>query len=435
MAWTPLHAALGEPGGDLTFDLVLNACDVGATERADLDWKRDLPLTASSDQHEARRHQQLELAKDIAAMANSGGGMVVYGVAETRESGASAAERVVPVGDVDETTLRAIRQVAGNLVYPPVTRLELLPLHPTGAPQDGVLALLVPESPDTPHLVRPPKGADWFGVPYRHGPDTEWMVERQIASAYAAREAGYRRKTADFDARFQSFLDTLGGGTDVRWVVAMAVPDHLLTQPRDLTLSRANGIINRAWSSPLCASFGPKELTESSNTTRGLHRFTRVGRREIHRAQPAVARSRIEIHGDGTIAVAFTRDGALPGEGRQHTQVPVTDIESTALDFFALLWQTRSELGVQGDYAARVTVHPPTEIFRKPDSTLQGHLQPWDEQRVYGYVPIDGPILIGDGRETALGSLVALATDAVNQAGAAASLDADHLLTQLWLED
>jgi hypothetical protein len=73
------------------------------------------------------------------------------------------------------------------------------------------------------------------------------------------------------------------------------------------------------------------------------------------------------VHGDGAIAVVFTRDGAIPGEGHQSSQVPITDIESTVLDFLALLLGTRGTLKVAGDYTARLTVHPPTQIFRRPD--------------------------------------------------------------------
>ncbi len=106
--------------------------------------------------------------------------------------------------------------------------------------------LLVPDSADRPHLVHPSNGKDWFGAPYRHGPDTEWMVERQIASAYAERESGRLRRIEDFDTRFIEFTDSLARSTDLRWVVAFAVPDQPNSRPRVLTQSKANAIIERA---------------------------------------------------------------------------------------------------------------------------------------------------------------------------------------------
>lgn len=436
MPWTPLHAALGEATAELDFALIERACGRAIRENTGLDWKQVLPLTAGRDDQSARQHQQVELAKDVAAMANSGGGMIVYGVAEVRSAGTSAADHIQPVGAVDETTFRAIRQVAGTLVYPPVTGLQLLPLGPAGHPDDGVLVLLVPDSAEAPHLVHPSNGRDWFGAPYRHGPDTEWMVERQLATAYAARETGRRRRAEGFDARFDTFTSTLPGDSHVRWVVAQAVPEIPLLRPRELQLPTANGIINRAWASPLASRFGPRDLTRDVPTRRGLQRFTRQGHRTITAASGAVARGRVEVHGDGTVIAAFTRDGAIPGEGRQLGQVPIDDIEATGLDFFALLWQLSQELNVTSDYTARLTVHPPTQIFRRPDPTLADHLQPWDEEhRVYGYAPVDGPVLTGEGLEVALTSWVDIVSDAVNQTGTASNLEVNQLLTSLRLAD
>ena len=435
MPWTPLHAALGDTSPDLDLTLIERACESKVRERADLDWKERLPLTAIREDRESKQRQQQELAKDIAAMANSGGGMIVYGVAEVRQAGTSAADRIEPVGAVDEDTLRAVRQVAGNLVYPPVTGLDLFPLAPVEDPDAGVLVLLVPDSPEAPHLIHSSKNQDWFGAPYRHGPDTEWMVERQLSSAYAARETARRRRADDFDARFGAFTSVLEAGTDARWVVAMAVPEVPLSRPRDLQFSEARQIIDHAWSLSLTQGFGPRDLTASETTRRGLQRFIRVGRRDIQAAPGAVARARVEVHGDGTVAVAFTRDGALSSEGRQAGQVPVDDIESTAVELFQLLWAARNELRTSSDYTARLTVHPPTQIFRRPDPTESGRYQPWDEHRVYGYVPVEGPVLVSEGLESALESWVALVSDAVNQAGSACSLDVDQLLTRWWTKD
>lgn len=433
MPWTPLHAALGETVAALDFGLIERACEERVQERPDLDWKQQLPLTSSNENREAKHHQQLELAKDIAAMANSGGGMIVYGVAETRQSGTSAADHIEAVGPIDEGTFRTIRQVAGNLVYPPVTGLQLLQLTSADHPDNAVLAMLVPDSLETPHLVHPSKGRDWFGAPYRHGSDTQWMVERQLASAYAARETGRRRRAADFDARFEALTSVLCEDSLVRWVVALAVPDRPLPRPRHLQLAEAAGIIDRAWELRR-QSFGPGDLTVGEQTRRGLQRFFRTGRREITAARPAIARARVEVHGDGTVAVAFTRDGAIPGEGHQATQVPIDDIEATGLDFFALLWAVRTVLGISGDYTARLTMSPPTQIFRRPDPVLRGEYQRWDQQRVYGYLPVDGPVLTSEGLESALTSWVETVGDAVNQAGAPCTLDVARLLTAPWVE-
>ncbi|MEJ7742336.1 MAG: hypothetical protein WKF73_07210 [Nocardioidaceae bacterium] len=67
---------------------------------------------------------------------------------------------------------------------------------------------------------------------------------------------------------------------------------------------------------------GPRHLSRASDpgtslqgeqTRRGLQRFIRASRREIRDAYGAVARSRVEVHGDGSVSIAFTRDGGFPG--------------------------------------------------------------------------------------------------------------------------
>ena len=438
MPWTPLHASLGEATEALEFALIERACVEGVPERTDLDWKQQLPLTAPKSEPAAKQAQQSELAKDIAAMANSGGGMIVYGVKEAKGAGTSAAEAVVPVGVVDEDVTRDIRRVAGNLVYPPVVGLDLLPLAPEGRATDGVLVMLVPDSVDRPHLVHPTNGRDLFGGPYRHGPDTAWMVERQLAAAYSERETGRRRRVEEFQSRYDEFTWSLFHRDDLRWVVALAVPEQAHPRPRNLTQVRARRIIDRAWGSGLTSDLGPADLTGSAATERGLRRFIRNGSRTmgpLGGSDPIAppARARVEVHGDGAVAVAFTRAGAIPEAGWQQTHVTTSDIEATARDFLALLLSVRDALRMTGDYTARLTVHPATEIFRRPEG---GYILPWHEtDRVYGYRPVDGAIVGTAGRDALISSWVDLVSDAVNQAGAPCRLDATDLATTLWAEE
>ena len=77
---TPLHAALGLPGTDLTFAMLEDACREQVAESGQLDFKRDLPLPAGDAPAEQTRARAHSLAKDLVAMANSRGGMLVFGV-------------------------------------------------------------------------------------------------------------------------------------------------------------------------------------------------------------------------------------------------------------------------------------------------------------------------------------------------------------------
>jgi hypothetical protein len=144
-------------------------------------------------------------------------------------------------------------------------------------------------------------------------------------------------------------------------------------------------------------------------------------------------RARIEVHGDGSVAAAFTRDGYLsPDEPTKRGHVAIRDIEQTGLEFFALLWTAVRSLGVTGDYVARIGVVPPTSAFRRSDPQVLGAFVPFDgSHTVLGYRPVDGPILASGGLEGALRSWFDLVIDAVNQAGVASQLDPDEFLTAL----
>jgi hypothetical protein len=80
-------------------------------------------------------------------MANTRGGIIVYGVAGV--PGTNAASHVTSVGDRDEVTTQNIRRVVSNLIYPPVTGLAFHWLPATDN-DDQVLLLEVGRSVEAP---------------------------------------------------------------------------------------------------------------------------------------------------------------------------------------------------------------------------------------------------------------------------------------------
>lgn len=132
---TPLHLALGEDASPFDMGVLERAVASSIEESDDLDWKQVLP----------RKDANEEYAKDVAAMANSGGGMIVYGIAEVDgpSSGAGAVRGVEGWGDSEE---RRLRQVAYASIQPPVHGLTF---HVAERGDTQVVALYVPGSPDT----------------------------------------------------------------------------------------------------------------------------------------------------------------------------------------------------------------------------------------------------------------------------------------------
>ena len=113
MDFTPLHRGLGLPPSILTDEILDAAVAAGVAETDDLDWKSELPPVKGLP--------QTDVPKDIAAMANSGGGMIVYGVEENQK----VANVRKDTGEFTEVHERALRSAAITAITPPVFGLEI----------------------------------------------------------------------------------------------------------------------------------------------------------------------------------------------------------------------------------------------------------------------------------------------------------------------
>lgn len=174
--WTRLHAVLGRGPENLAYEMLEQAVSQGVVEHEDLDWKRAMPTPGGAD----------ELAKDIAAMANTRGGLIVFGVGEQRGTGQAAS--LIDQGSIKEDYLRFVRATAMTRIQPGVSVEITLLAGEVGT----ALAVKVPVSEQAPHLVS--NGVQWLAAPYRLGPHTHWMNEAQLARAYADRfDRGHRQ--------------------------------------------------------------------------------------------------------------------------------------------------------------------------------------------------------------------------------------------------
>ena len=201
--WTRLHARLGLTDSELTPEHLEIAVREKLEEDEQLDWKVQLPF-AGDPKGEEREVKARELAKDVAAMANGDGGVIIYGVQELRSDTPMA---IVSVGEVSETQEQQIRRAVLSHTYPPVSGVQFEHIRWDDGRQ--VMALHVPASPEAPHLIRPPRDKSdqgWFQAPWRSGSHTAAMTERQIEEAYRLREQRRREQRASVNERFNDFL-------------------------------------------------------------------------------------------------------------------------------------------------------------------------------------------------------------------------------------
>ncbi len=144
------------------------------------DAKEDEDLDYKAAHYSADQAGRTELAKDVAALANGIGGVLVLGVAEDRRSLFPTA--VTPV-ELTDGKLRQIRQaVASNLR--PTPRIELFAKHDQPGSDQGILLIAVPRSLDAPHAV---VEQTRLAYPRRDGSTTRWLTEAEVATAYRQR--------------------------------------------------------------------------------------------------------------------------------------------------------------------------------------------------------------------------------------------------------
>lgn len=401
MSFTALHRAVGAPPGPVTDELLDAAVAAGAAETSDLDWKAELPP--------AKGLPQTDFPKDVAAMANSGGGVIVFGVREVQKA---ATERV-DVGELDEAHERALRSAAITAISPPIFGLDV---HRLGVAGSRAVVVEVPASVEVPHLIY--KG-EYFGAPVRNDADTVWMKERQIEALFRARLEERRHTGEALDALFVEASAGRDTGTRA-WLIAVArprIPRLLHRRDRD----DARAVFSKGKDlGELYAGRGgihPLESVDWPNPRPGLRRWvavnTATGESSTWRESWA------SLHHDGSVTVAtavgghrMSSDGYF--EGRQ---VESSAIECAVADFMGLVRATVQESG-DGEHDVRVGlawVGPaPLMIL-----TLNNSGQAFDgvSTPLHQFTPVETTV---NAREPALDHfwhVHDLARDCVNQGG------------------
>lgn len=226
---TPIHRALGLTPGAFDRALIEQAVTGEVAEGTDLDWKRSAPALKADPDRE-------EFAKDVAAMANSGGGWIVYGIAE-KQGEANTADSVTPVTWGTDHEQR-FRQAAYALVAPPVAGLEF---HPVPWDDGGyVVGMRVPASLDVPHFAVFKK--DGFRAPRRDGAHTHYMDARQIEEGFRQRFRGRADQRRTLDEMYVETVLSAPTSAGVCLVVAATpVTEGQVQAPNSSAEARATG--------------------------------------------------------------------------------------------------------------------------------------------------------------------------------------------------
>lgn len=355
--FTPIHRALGLEPGNLTLELIEKAIESGLEETSDLDWKKELYNPKKPTWFE-------EASKDIAAMANSGGGWIVFGVGEDGKNNGASSINPIQWSATDE---QRILKAAYSKIGPPVVGLDFEKIPCGENPDDGYVVLMhVPDSVDAPHFAR--KGDDAFVAPQRNGPHTVFMTDRDIERGFRERFQRGVEQEKTLQGYFEQAAEALNPEEGVFLAIA-AVPVTPVISVDSITSSTASGYTHPwAYSYFMASHQGEhsKEHQVSTNHTfiwnNGEH--VKGMRQWVVRSYalvPEDAKYRKYLHDDGTLLGAYQLGGVY-NKPSASNQYPVgkpnhcrsRDIESALIDFFSLLREHAKERRASGGFHIRV---------------------------------------------------------------------------------
>ncbi|WP_327651983.1 ATP-binding protein [Micromonospora aurantiaca] len=347
-----LEAVLGAPLDTLEPQHLNGLVSAGVREAFDLDFKQALYGRGDSDKR--------ALASDVAALANTAGGLIVLGVEEDTQARAVA----TPGVELSDAEVARMRQaIASNTA--PMPAVDILTIEdpamgtsPDGAVR-GYIVIAVPRSPSTPHAVLV---NDALRYPTRNGATTRYLSEPEVATAYRNRFALAQQQTERIEEIESEAIDRLAADDRYAWCVVSLVPD--LSGEMDMSRESYADFAQRA------------RETSPTVVPAGLsfHR-TRVGRRRFRADgtvgyEPHARFILMELHSDGSGVFAMavgdmnhprTPPATVPEEqGQPRGQLVEDEAIATAIlsGLAQLGYHARDRAGAGGTALVRAQLHP-----------------------------------------------------------------------------
>ncbi|MHA6527616.1 AlbA family DNA-binding domain-containing protein [Corynebacterium pyruviciproducens] len=399
--YTALHRSLGVKPGRITSEMIDEAIIQKVEESRGLDYKAK--PNASGEIRSG------DVAKDVAAMANTGGGVIIYGVAEDGEGKPKKRLDVSPIVENEDSYSRSYLQTTTDRIFPPVFGIELYFL---GGEGNKVMIVEIPESRDVPHLVEPEKqkGKRFFSVPVRSGASTRFQTEPEIARMYRDRFTNAIDSRHELEGLFDETTE-LGDQTSVR-CVGVGIPRYKSLRPAP-TMKEALDIARAAHEGR--HRYGYSNASSALSTVyggarRGLRKWQFSSTTEMTKGALA---SFIGLHDSGAVqTLRDTRDPYLKSD-----EVLGDWAEYSILDTVLVAQHQALHTGVgEYDFMFGLVWNDGHEKYLSYETTPGFALLP-DPIRFRKYKPITASLNVLAPREEVDELVYTIATDYVNQAG------------------
>lgn len=325
------------------------------SESFDLDFKSELYGGSDKDKR--------DLAGDVAALANTAGGVLILGVAEDDQARAESAPGV-PLSDDEVGRIQKI--VASGVA--PIPVFDVLSRADASTAGHGFIVIAVPRSPAGPHAVLVNQALRY---PKRNGSDTRYLSESEVADAYRSRfaAAGQQVKRAtQAEQEANAHLQRPGKC----WLMASLVPDL----PGELVVDQ------RAWRTFQDEVIGksPALLPPGASWTR-----VTVGRRRLAAdgapgSSPLATWQATELHDDGVGVFSVDMQNymrQLGGNVPEDTRFMVSDeeiVSSTLSIINFLARHARDRAAAGGNALVRMALLPDVPVLLGQTRSFGGRL-------------------------------------------------------------
>lgn len=264
--FTALHSALGmAPTDEFTNEMLDRLVEERTAERQDLDFKEKIDSKPTRPESDVK--------KDLCAMANSGGGAIVYGVGELPDMKDHAGKRV-SAGEYSSGLEQSYLTVATAYISPPLRDVEF---HRVEHPEHEAFVVVVPASQQVPHMYfTEKKNATALAAPTRNGSHSEWLSEPEIANLYRLRFQREEASSREVDEVYSKVAAKRS--SDGFWGVGVAVPTYP-ARNGNVTECDASEARRKAYDDPLRLEYkGSVTPVTASYYRKGLRCWTYSGK-------------------------------------------------------------------------------------------------------------------------------------------------------------